>query len=329
MWRRCCSTVTLHCSIRPIPHHVSVLFPVRHRRSDRRVADREAERADARRQEEARAEYFEPTTGAAVGKPAENQRGFLGFGSSARSMPLNPLLVLNKVQDPATKNILRAVDKLKRDPESVQLTEEQQQHVVNAFAETKWYAALWRPLRNVNYKRVRRWNYACQAMFVLCLIGSFVCMGALYRAEAMAFDQLTEEEKQAYFRIICGIRYSEVVQLSKKIIAEQDPMHVLPIHVTFQMTVREMMRLGWHEIDWEQESRTRYPKSALESGDFFHIFYWIILSFGKFLNGGQLYFSGNFGDLEMKRILRREEEAERRRAVVIEGPAERSNAASQ
>lgn len=314
----------------------TLLHGLRYRRPSGKVTERQASRSwtaphanaaasSSSSSPSEKAEYFEPQLkNTVVGKPEENRRGFLWWGRG-RSMPLNPLLVLDKVDDKSTKKVLHAVETLKRKPDSMQLTEEQQLQVVNAFAETKWYAPLWRPLGKLNYKRVRRWGYLCQAGFVLCLIGTATAALFLYRDEVLAFQHLEEAEQMAYLKIVLGMRYSEIHKLSAAFLKDADPLEVLPIGVRLQLTVREMMKRGWHEIDWESEKRTRYPKGPLESFDVVHIAFWAVMYWGRLCNGTLAFYPAVFGDVEMRMMEEKSKRDAELRNTTPLGPQERPN----
>lgn len=262
------------------------------------------------------ADYFEETTGAAVGKPAEGQRGYLGFGKSGRSMPINPLHVLTKVEDPSTKKVLAAMKKLKTKPDSVQLSDEQQMHVVNTFAESQWYGRFWRPFAHLNYKRMRRTQRIFVFIFTLCFVTAMVLLLMLYYLELESFEGLSEEHKAAYLHCIMGMRYSEIDTMARKLLREVDPLEALSRTQRKQLVVEEMMRLGWADMDWELESRTRYEPLS-ESWDIVHRAFWGVMYFGRMCTSTGTFYTKSFFDLE-RRL--RAAEAEKKKWVKEGGP---------
>ena len=245
------------------------------------------------------ADYFEPTTGAAVGKPTEGQRGYLGFGKSGRSMPINPLHVLHKVEDPSTKKVLAAMKKLKAKPDSVQLSDEQQMHVVNTFAETKWYARFWRPFAHLNYKRMRRTQRIFVFIFTMCFISAMVLFMSLYYLELESFEGLSEDHKQVYLHCIMGMRYSEIDAMGRQLLREVDPLEALSRTQRKQLVVEEMQRRGWGDIDWELEARTRYEPLS-ETWDFVHRAFWGVMYFGRLCTSTGTFYTKSFFDLERR-----------------------------
>lgn len=194
--------------------------------------------------------------------------------------------------------MLQAVKKLKNNPDNLQLSEDQQQHIINAYAATKWYARYWRPFSKVNYIVMRRWQWVAGGILIVCLLGMMLMSVKLYRQELFLFQDLTPEEQQAYLVMVMGMRYSEMFWHTWKVLKDEDPMEALPASKRFQIGVRSMMKLGWHKIDWELESRERYPKSAWREFDAVHLMYWLVMYFGRSLTGSGTFFTAQVGDLE-------------------------------
>jgi hypothetical protein len=259
-----------------------------------RAGERELDEEQAKIKED----VFEHTTSAAVGRPEEGQRGYLGLGSKkGRSMPLNPLLVLNKVEDPATKKVLLAVRKLKSNPETMQLSENEQQHVVNAYASTRWYARIWFPLKALNYKSLRRWNYFAAFLFTICFIGFFCCVVMVYRLELVAFQCLSDEEQAAFLAIVMNMRYSEIHRFGKKLLKDADPFEILPHENRMQLVVQGMMNEGMHKHDWVQYQREHNKTTPWQDKDWIHLGFWAVMYFGRSVTGGLSFYPSEFGDV--------------------------------
>jgi thiosulfate reductase cytochrome b subunit len=286
----------------------------------RRPTGKTGERAEEREIESTKVEVFEHTTSAAVGRPDEGQRGYFGLGKKGRSMPLNPLLVLNKVSDPATKKVLLAVRKLKNNPETMQLSENEQQHVVNAFASTKWYSRLWSPMQSLNYKSLRRWNYFCAFIFTICFIGIFMCIIVLYRNELVAFQCLSEEEQAAYHAIVMHVRYSEIHHFAVKVLKDSDPFQILPHEARLQLVVTEMMKAGWHMRDWTEFRREQYKTTPWKDKDWIHMAFWAIMYFGRSCTGSSTFYTASFGDVEERVRANKNKAADDMRSHVVHGP---------
>lgn len=304
------------------PQIQHLLTSRRWRRPSSKTSQRAGERELDEEQSKRKEDVFEHTTSAAVGRPEEGQRGFLGLGAKrGRSMPLNPLLVLNKVEDPATKKVLLAVRKLKNNPETMQLSENEQQHVVNAYATTRWYARLWQPLKSLNYKSLRRWSYFASFLFTICFIGVMCCVIMLYRLELLAFQNLSDEEKAAYFAIVMHMRYSEVHRFGKALLKDTDPYEILPHEHRTQLVVQGMMKNGMHQHDWDQYQREHCKTTPWQEKDWIHLAFWAVMYFGRSVTGGTSFYPAEFGDTELVAQASRQKAADEMLMSAEHGPA--------
>ncbi|KAH9589260.1 hypothetical protein LSM04_005181 [Trypanosoma melophagium] len=273
---------------------------------------------------------FVNTTGMPVGEVEEGRRGFLGFGSRAgRKMPLNPLAALNpEIRDPSedrsTSRFLLALKRLngkRRSREqkmTLQLSPEQKHDIVNRYAQTRWYGFLWYPARNITERQFKWWRrFAHLALLVLILLGLFIALMLYYR-EVETVLLLSPEDRRDYQHIVSGMRYSEIYHLAMDILQKEDPLEALPAPARYHLILEAAREKGWHQIDWELESRTRYPDSPLESMDFIHMFYWGVMYIGSALTGGGELFSDRFGNLiDIQREYKRREMEE---SFVEHGP---------
>ncbi|EAN93230.1 hypothetical protein C3747_228g16 [Trypanosoma cruzi] len=263
---------------------------------------------------------FENTSGMPIGEVEEGRRGFLGFGRRAgRTMPVNPLSVLrsremDSREDRSTSLFLQAVQMLsgKRRSRDVrltlQLTPEQQQDIVNRYARTRWYGFIWYPFRNVTERQFKWWRrFAHFALLIVALFGLAVAL-VLYYREVEAVLRLSPEDRYDYQKMVTGMRYSEIYRLSMEVFQKEDPLEALPAPARYHLLIEAARKKGWHRVDWELESRTRYPRSSLEDMDFIHLFYWSIMYIGSLVTGGGELFSDRFGDLmEVQETQRRRE----------------------
>ncbi|EAN92221.1 hypothetical protein C3747_2g672 [Trypanosoma cruzi] len=263
---------------------------------------------------------FENTSGMPIGEVEEGRRGFLGFGRRAgRTMPVNPLSVLrsretDSKEDRSTSLFLQAVRMLsgKRRSRDVrltlQLTPEQQQDIVNRYARTRWYSFIWYPFRNVTERQFKWWRrFAHFTLLIVALFGLAVAL-ALYYREVETVLRLSPEDRRDYQKMVTGMRYSEIYRLSMEVFQKEDPLEALPAPARYHLLIEAARKKGWHRVDWELESRTRYPRSSLEEMDFIHLFYWSIMYIGSLVTGGGELFSDRFGDLmEVQETHRRRE----------------------
>lgn len=267
----------------------------RYRKTTGRVKERELSRMAEEAARKKKEEYFMRTTSAAVGKPEEGQRGFLGIGRVGRSQPLNPQLVMNKVDDPSSTKLLAAMKLMKRDKDtSVHISDEMQEHIADAYARTRWYAPLWRTLQKISPAQAKRWRRISQAVIFVVLIANSCILLLLYYQELRTVYSLSDDVRDAYIKIVLGMRYSEVFAFINNFRENSDPKGVLPPETLVELATREMMKLGWHTVDWKLEQRTRYKKSAWEDYDIAHLFYWLVMGFGSTISGSSDYFSDPF-----------------------------------
>ncbi|RNE94973.1 uncharacterized protein Tco025E_10260 [Trypanosoma conorhini] len=262
---------------------------------------------------------FENSSGMPVGEVEEGRRGFLGFGRRAgRTMPVNPLSVLRPqngeaTEDRSTSRFLQAVQMLKGKRRSreerltLQFTPEQQHDIVNRYAKTRWYGWIWKPFSGVTERQFKWWRrFAHFALLIVALSGMSLAL-LLYYHEVKAVLLLSPQDRHDYQKLVTGMRYSEIYRLAMEVLQKEDPLEALPAPARYHLLLEAARAKGWHQIDWELEARTRYPRSPLEEMDLIHLFYWAIMYVGSAVTGGGELFTDRFGNLMEVR------EAQRRR----------------
>ncbi|ESL11171.1 hypothetical protein TRSC58_01088 [Trypanosoma rangeli SC58] len=252
---------------------------------------------------------FENTSGMPVGEVEEGRRGFLGFGRRAgRTMPLNPLAVLRPqsgaaTEDRSTSRFLQAVQMLngkrrsRNERLTLQFTPEQQHDIVNRYAKTRWYGWIWHPARGVTERQFKWWRrFAHLALLIVTMSGLGLAL-VLYYHEVKTVLLLSPQDRHDYQKIVTGMRFSEIYGLAMEVLRKEDPLEALPAPARYHLLLEAARAKGWHQIDWEVEARTRYPRSPLEEMDFVHLSYWAIMYIGSVVTGGGELFTDRFGNL--------------------------------
>lgn len=168
------------------------------------------------------------------------------------------------------------------------LSDEQKLAIVNKEIESKWWARFWyRPFRNVTDHRLRSTKRILHTLlFVFCVA---FCLSSVYfyRAEMRLIESLTPEDKADYIYLIVNMRYSDVWNMAMEVLNKEDPLEALPAPVRYHLALEEARRRGWTStVDWKVEQRVLHPLSAVEEGDFVHIFFWAIMYIGSIASGG-------------------------------------------
>ena len=242
----------------------------------------------------------------------------LGMDSDAEGdrnvLKANPLLILRKVEEDKGGKIVKAIKKLQGKPDSMQLTEEQQSDLVNAYAETKWFAVFWRPFANVNYTRARRYRLMANIGLTLCIVITITLMFLVSYSELLTFCELEEWEQAEYRHIILHVPIGVIKAMGDELLKQYDPNETLTLVERARLTLAEMRRLGWHTMDWEVEAPRQF-KPWYETWDYVHCFFWASMWVGSMAAGGGAYYSSKntFGRIEQQATQRREE-ARRREA---------------
>lgn len=168
------------------------------------------------------------------------------------------------------------------------LSDKQKLAIVNKEIESKWWARFWyRPFRNVTDQRLRSTKRILHTLlFVFCVI---FCLSSVYfyRGEMRLLENLTPEDKADYIYLLVNMRFSDVWNMAMEVLNKEDPLEALPPPVRYHLALEEARRRGWTTtVDWKVQQRVLHPLSAVEEGDFVHIFFWAMMYIGSIASGG-------------------------------------------
>lgn len=269
-------------------------------------------------------------------QPARGFWNFIKGGSKGRrSQPLNPLMYLERVTgkskfDPdarAAQRIIDAVNGLRQrnsrrqSPMTVQLSEEEKQEIVSRYAETRWYAALYRPFRHITDRQIRWTVRISHIGLLLICVGFLVMVLLVYMKEMDMVAKLSPEDQRDYAYMVQHMRYSDIYNTGKVVLDRDDPLEALPPEVRLHMAIEACREKKWHELDWEVELRKMHPKTAMEEYDYLHLFYWTMMEVGRAMTGGGSLFSDRVLDVQRARQGVGETPEERDRFVEMEPTA--------
>lgn len=173
------------------------------------------------------------------------------------------------------------------------LSDEQKLAIVNKEIESKWWARFWyRPFRHVTDHRIRTTKRILHVFLFLFSVVFFSASVYLYREEMKILKSLTPEDRADYIFLITNMRFSDVWHMAMEVLNKEDPLEALPAPARYHIALEEARRRGWTSyVDWEVEQRVLHPNSALEEGDYLHVFYWVMMYIGSVASGGNSFFS--------------------------------------
>jgi hypothetical protein len=277
------------------------------------------------------------STTASPTAPSTGLWDFIKGGSKGRrSQPLNPLMHLERIKkgsspfDPDARAAQRVIDAVnglrrrnsrRRGPMSLQLSDDEKQGIVNRYAETQWYAALYRPFRNITERQIRWTLRLAHVGMILLLFGFLIVVFVVYAKEMDTVARLSPEDQRDYAHMVQGMRYSDIYYAGKRVLESDDPLEALPPEVRLHMALDACREKNWHKMDWNVELRKMHPDSALEEHDWIHIFYWVVMEVGRAIGGGGGLFNDRVLDVREVRQGNAESPEERDRFVEMEPTA--------
>ncbi|CCW69590.1 unnamed protein product [Phytomonas sp. Hart1] len=241
--------------------------------------------------------------------------------SSRNKMPLNPLHKIKKwddieiPKDPtnrSTTRFLMAIEEMfgkaqKRGEEfAIHLSEDQRNEILMQYISTKWWGRLYYPFRNITDKQIRWSSRIAHVLIVVFFLFTLVIILFMYFQEVRIVELLSPEDRRDYIHIMKGMRISEVQKLNDEVLTKEDPLMALSPVDRCRLFIEAARLKNWHRIDWEVESRNRYPNSALDDLDYYHLIYWMCMTVGSVLTGGSTYFTDTFGLAERTKKLEAE-----------------------
>lgn len=283
------------------------------------------------------ADQTAPSGGTAL--PTRPPSGFLNFlkgGEKGRkSQPVNPLHFLNSwrgrskyEQDiRSTQRLLDAIaglqqkNKRRRDPITVQLSDEQKREMVNSYAGQRWYWWVYYPCRNVTDRQLKWWARWSKLGLAVLVCACYGLLLYLYYCEMDVFVALSPEDQRDYIYFVLNMRYSDFYKAGKAVLDRDDPLVALPPAVRCHMAIEACREKGWDKVDWGVENRRLHPHSALEEGDYIHLLFWAMMYLGSAISGGGVIFSDRVMDVSESYRGAKEREEERDRFVEAEPTA--------
>lgn len=219
-----------------------------------------------------------------VGGAAEGGRGFLGFGKKGRTMPLNPLHVLQQSSNKSrtTQQLLQGVKKLRgANIGNIQLSEEQQVEIAKEWSKDKWWGKTFSrvitkfpPSRSRTYIKMLR----IASVVLVCIVSPTILF--FYSMEMNDFGEQSDEDRALYRKcVLGGIRISDLYKIMNAVIKRDDPNGLLTSSQTIRLLIKEMRALGLGDVDWDVEMHER--KSPFEEYDLMHLSYWFMLKFAS------------------------------------------------
>jgi hypothetical protein len=98
------------------------------------------------------------------------------------------------------------------------------------------------------------------------------------------FAQMDPADQRDFKKVMFGARVSEVMPIGNAALEKVDPLRILPDREKMKVVVDAWRAAGLVDKDWELEARKR--KSLFVDFDYLHIFYWTILTVGRYMIGG-------------------------------------------
>lgn len=176
------------------------------------------------------------------------------------------------------------------------LSDEQKLAIVNKEIESKWWARFWyRPFRHVTDHRIRTTKRILHVFLFVFSVTFFLASVYLYREEMKILESLAPQDKADYIYLITNMRFSDVWHMAMEVLNKEDPLEALPPAARYHLAMEEARKRGWTStVDWEVEQRVLHPNSALEEGDYLHVFYWVMMYIGSIASGGGSVFTTRF-----------------------------------
>ena len=234
--------------------------------------------------EEQRARTF-----VSIGKPQEIGGG--GFMGKMKMQPLNPqwkedTTAKDMARRPPGKDVNAVWHSTSRRPRpsGIKFTDAQADTIIDAWVDKQWYAGIWRRMPRFSPGTIKRNKRFFSVGAFICVVVIFTIVWYFYRLEMDLFSQMEPRDQRDFKKVIFGARQGEVRDAAERALDRVDPLRILPDKEKMQHVMAAWREAGYVDRDWELHARTR--KSLFKEPDLHHIFYWTILTIGRYMIGG-------------------------------------------